>query len=58
MVVRAVRDPCGGITVENCSVLVKAGADFLSVISGEWDYPNGPQAAVRDFNAAIEAARR
>lgn len=52
--------PCvaiGGITVENCPPLVKAGADFLSVISGVWDYPAGPQAAVRDFNAAIKAAR-
>jgi thiamine-phosphate pyrophosphorylase len=52
--------PCvaiGGITVENCPPLVRAGADFLSVISGIWDYPAGPQAAVRDFNATIVAAR-
>jgi thiamine-phosphate pyrophosphorylase len=51
--------PCvaiGGITVTNCPPLVQAGADFLSVISGIWDYPQGPQAAVRDFNAAIDAA--
>lgn len=48
----------GGITVANCAPLVAAGADFLSVISGVWDYPAGPAAAVRDFNAAIKAARR
>ncbi|MBM3508134.1 MAG: thiamine phosphate synthase [Alphaproteobacteria bacterium] len=51
--------PCvaiGGITVANCAPLVKAGADFLAVSSGVWDYPAGPAAAVRDFNAAIAAA--
>jgi len=47
----------GGITVANCAPLVRAGVDFLSVISGVWDYPAGPAAAVRDFNAAIKAAR-
>lgn len=43
----------GGITIENCAPLVVAGADFLSVISGVWDYPDGPAAAVRAFNDAI-----
>ncbi len=46
--------PCvaiGGITVENCGALVKAGADFIAVCSGIWNYPQGPAAAVRDFNA-------
>jgi thiamine-phosphate pyrophosphorylase len=46
--------PCvaiGGITVENCSVLVEAGADFLSVASGVWDHPQGAAAAVKAFNA-------
>jgi thiamine-phosphate pyrophosphorylase len=45
--------PCvaiGGITVENAPTLVKAGADFIAVSSGVWQYPAGPQAAVRDFN--------
>jgi thiamine-phosphate pyrophosphorylase len=48
--------PCvaiGGITVENCRALVEAGADFLAVVAGVWDYPAGPAAAVRDFNQAI-----
>src|SRR3546814_7309243 len=42
--------PCvaiGGITVDNCRPLVEAGADFLCVIAGVWDYPDGPAAAVR-----------
>lgn len=43
----------GGITIENCGPLVSAGADFLSVISGVWDHPDGPAAAVRAFNKAI-----
>ena len=46
--------PCvaiGGITVENCAPLIEAGADFLAVASGVWDYAQGPEAAVRAFNA-------
>lgn len=45
--------PCvaiGGITVDNCSSLVEAGADFLAVVAGVWGYPEGPGAAVRAFN--------
>ncbi len=48
----------GGITVENCGALVEAGADFLAVVAGIWDYGGGPAAAIRDFNAAIETAAR
>lgn len=44
----------GGITVENCEPIVQAGADFLAVCSGVWNYPQGPAAAVRDFNAIFE----
>lgn len=46
--------PCvaiGGITQQNCAPLVEAGADFLAVIGAIWSYPEGPRAAVRDFNA-------
>jgi thiamine-phosphate pyrophosphorylase len=46
--------PCvaiGGITVENCAPLIEAGADFLAVASGAWDYAAGPGAAVKAFNA-------
>jgi thiamine-phosphate pyrophosphorylase len=45
--------PCvaiGGITVENCRPVIDAGADFLAVASGVWDYPEGPAGAVKAFN--------
>jgi len=48
--------PCvaiGGIKVGNCRPLVAAGADFIAVVTGVWDYPDGAAAAVRDFNAEI-----
>ena len=51
--------PCvaiGGITVENCPPLVAAGADFLAVVSGVWDYEGGPGAAVEAFNKVFEEA--
>ena len=56
--------PCvaiGGITPENAEGLAKAGADFLAVSAGVWNYPAGPVAAVKALNAAIArglAARR
>ncbi len=46
--------PCvaiGGIHVENAGALVEAGADFLAVSSGAWDYAQGPAAAIKAFNA-------
>ena len=46
--------PCvaiGGITVENAAPLIAAGADFLAVSSGVWNHPQGPEAAVKAFNA-------
>ncbi len=46
----------GGITPENCAVLVRAGADFLAVISAVWNHPQGPAAGVRAMNRAIAAA--
>ena len=56
--------PCvaiGGIKVDNAAGLVTAGADFIAVVTGVWDYPAGPAAAVAAFNAEIAkglAARR
>ena len=41
----------GGITVENARPLVDAGADFLAVSSGVWNYGEGPAAAVKAFDA-------
>jgi thiamine-phosphate pyrophosphorylase len=46
--------PCvaiGGITVANAPVLVEAGADFLAVAAGVWEHGDGPEEAVRQFNA-------
>jgi thiamine-phosphate pyrophosphorylase len=52
--------PCvaiGGITPANCAPLVRAGADFLAVVSAVWNHPEGAAAGVRAMNAAIAAAR-
>jgi len=49
--------PCvaiGGITVENARTLAEAGADFLAVVAGVWDYPEGPAAAVEAFNEIFD----
>ena len=51
--------PCvaiGGITAANCAPLVRAGADFLAVVSAVWDHPEGEAAGVRAMLAAIAAA--
>lgn len=50
--------PCvaiGGITLDNAEKLVRAGADFLAVANGVWGYSEGPEAAVRGFNALFDA---
>ena len=52
--------PCvaiGGITVENAPALIEAGADFLAVSAGVWEHPDGPEAAVKAFNALFLTAR-
>ncbi len=52
--------PCvaiGGITPENCTPVVKAGADFLAVSNAVWSHPHGPGAAVNAFLRAIAEAR-
>jgi thiamine-phosphate pyrophosphorylase len=41
----------GGITVENAAPIIAAGADFIAVSSGVWNYAQGPAAAVQAFNA-------
>ena len=51
--------PCvaiGGITPENCAALVRAGADFIAVVSAVWNHSQGPAAAVKAFNQAIAEA--
>ncbi len=44
----------GGITTKNCQPLISAGVDFLAVIGGIWDHPEGEAAAVKAFNKAFE----
>ena len=44
--------PCvavGGITPENCTELVEAGADFVAASGAIWRHGEGPVAAVRAF---------
>ncbi len=44
--------PCvaiGGITPENGEALIRAGADFLAVSAGVWQWPKGPEAAASAF---------
>lgn len=51
--------PCvaiGGINPQNCKPLVKAGADFIAVITAVWNHPEGPSKAVEEFNKAIKEA--
>lgn len=43
----------GGITDENCSSLVEAGADFLAVISYVWEHPAGVEVALRNLDKKI-----
>ena len=43
----------GGITPTNCPPLVRAGADFLAVVTAVWDHPDSPAAAVKAFGSAI-----
>jgi thiamine-phosphate pyrophosphorylase len=45
----------GGITVGNAPALIEAGADFLAVAGGVWEHGDGPEAAVREFNALFAA---
>ncbi len=46
----------GGITPENCPPLVQAGADFIAVVTGVWNHPQGPGVAVQAYNKAITDA--
>lgn len=51
--------PCvaiGGITPENCAPLVKAGADFIAVITAVWNHPESPKKAVETFNRILHNA--
>jgi thiamine-phosphate pyrophosphorylase len=52
--------PCvaiGGITVENCRPLIEAGADFLAISGGVWNYPQGPAVAVGRFTELLHLGK-
>lgn len=52
--------PCvaiGGITVDNCTPLIAAGADFLAVSGGVWNHPQGPAFAIRRFGELMRAGK-
>ena len=44
----------GGITPDNLEPIVKAGADFIAVVSGVWQHPDGAKVAVREYNSRME----
>ncbi len=46
----------GGITPDNLAPIVKGGADFVAVVSGVWQHPQGAKFAVAEYNRAISAA--
>jgi len=49
--------PCvaiGGITTDNATPLIKAGADFLAVCGGIWNHSKGVERAVKHFNKLCE----
>ena len=51
--------PCvaiGGITLDNCTEVIEAGADFIAVSGGVWNHPDGAPAAVAAFFAKTKAA--
>lgn len=48
--------PCvaiGGVTVENCDQLARAGADFVAVSAGIWDHSEGPAKALQIMNERL-----
>lgn len=50
--------PCvaiGDVTVVNARPMIDAGADFLAAGRGVWNHEDGPEAAVRAFNALFAA---
>ena len=47
-----IETPCvaiGGITPQNASPLIEAGADFIAVSNAVWTHPKGPASAVKAF---------
>lgn len=48
--------PCvaiGGIKADNCAPLVKAGADFIAVVTAVWNHKDGVKHGVKELVGAI-----
>ena len=45
----------GGITPDNAKAVIEAGADFLAVSSGVWQYPDGVVSSVRQLYSLCQA---
>lgn len=51
--------PCvaiGGIRDDNCAPIVKAGADFIAIVSYVWEHAEGPAKAIESLQNAIQNA--
>ncbi len=49
--------PCvaiGGINIDNALPIINAGADFIAISSGVWNYEGGIKAALKKFQTLIE----
>lgn len=49
--------PCvaiGGINIDNALPIINAGADFIAISSGVWNYEGGIKAALTKFQTLIE----
>ena len=44
----------GGITVDNAAPLIATGVDFIAVCGGVWNHPQGPAAAIAQFNRLFQ----
>jgi thiamine-phosphate pyrophosphorylase len=47
----------GGITPDNAKSVIDAGADFIAVSAGVWQYSDGPAASVRLLSSLCQAPR-
>lgn len=45
----------GGMTPTNSAPMVRAGADFIAVVSAVWNHPQGPAQAVKAFNDLFDS---
>ena len=43
----------GGITAENCGELAVSGANFVAAVNAVWGHKQGPGAAIKEFNDAL-----